>query len=400
MAIEYRAPKNTEELNNTLECIAYAFGGGREWALPFFTNIAIKDPWFALQNLRVCFVNGKAVSAVEIFDRTVRYGSSSIRMAGIGSVGTHPDHRRAGYSIEVLKDTVHAMRDQGYDFSLLWAGVPNHYRRMGWMHHPEYHQEITIPETIPQPSGNTTIETCDLQHDVTELQTIYNHFNNNRTGTLIRTEEYWIKQPQWRNYDPDRFYIARKNGHIVAYLKTKASELQELGYLPEGEAEIKDLLIHFFNRAQNEEHEKINAHLPAETYSLLAEMGYSIRRTENRNSMLRLVNTTSLLTKIIPELEHRLKASEHTTYSGTIRLTCEMGTQSLTIQNGQITPTDNAPDIELIAGQTQLLGLLFGAISADHIAFTNALPLTDHQIAIINALFPSDEFFLWGTDRF
>ena len=105
MNLEIRAPRSDEELHDSLECEARTFRGG-DWALPFFTAITVQDPWFKLENTRACFLDGKVVSAVQIFERPIRIGSCSIRMGGVGSVGTDPDHRRDGYSNAVLRDSV------------------------------------------------------------------------------------------------------------------------------------------------------------------------------------------------------------------------------------------------------------------------------------------------------
>ena len=73
MNIEYRAPRNETELDDTIECSLRAFGdsGDRRYR---FTNIVKQDPWFDLNNTRACFVDGKGTSVVQIFDRPMRIG--------------------------------------------------------------------------------------------------------------------------------------------------------------------------------------------------------------------------------------------------------------------------------------------------------------------------------------
>ena len=97
MNIEYRAPRNQTELQDTIECSIRAFGSS-EHIQHLFTNIVEHDPWFDLNNTRACFVDGKAASVVQIFERPMRIGNCVVRMGGVGSVGTDPPHRRGGYS--------------------------------------------------------------------------------------------------------------------------------------------------------------------------------------------------------------------------------------------------------------------------------------------------------------
>ena len=87
MNIEYRAPRNETELDDTIACSIRAFGGS-EHIEHLFVNIVEQDPRFDLNNTRACFVNGKAASVVQIFDRPMRIGNCVVRLGGVGS-GRH-----------------------------------------------------------------------------------------------------------------------------------------------------------------------------------------------------------------------------------------------------------------------------------------------------------------------
>ena len=90
MSAEYRAPRDDEELEETFSCSARAFGGHEE----FFRSITRFDPWFCLENTRACFVAGKAVSVVQVFERPIRVGHCTVKMGGVGRVGTVTENRR------------------------------------------------------------------------------------------------------------------------------------------------------------------------------------------------------------------------------------------------------------------------------------------------------------------
>ena len=77
MNIEYRAPRSETELDDTIECSIRAFGGS-EHIQRLFINIVEYDPWFDLGNTRACFVDGKAASVVQIFDRPMRIGNCAV----------------------------------------------------------------------------------------------------------------------------------------------------------------------------------------------------------------------------------------------------------------------------------------------------------------------------------
>ena len=119
MNVEYRAPRNETELDDTIECSVSAFGDSGD-RRSRFTNSVKQDPWFDPNNTRACFVDGKVASVVQVFDRPMRIGNCVVRMGGVGSVGTDPAHRCAGYSSGVLRDSVQYMQAAGYDLSMLW----------------------------------------------------------------------------------------------------------------------------------------------------------------------------------------------------------------------------------------------------------------------------------------
>ena len=151
-------PRATKlNLTTQLNAVFRAFGdsGDRRYR---FTNIVKQDPWFDLNNTRACFVDGKGTSVVQIFDRPMRIGDCAVRMGAVGSVGTDPAYRRAGYSSGVLRDSVRYMQTAGYDLSMLSTGIHSHYARAGWVMHPTYSMELTLPATLGEVSADVTIE--------------------------------------------------------------------------------------------------------------------------------------------------------------------------------------------------------------------------------------------------
>ena len=116
--------------------------------------------------------------------------------------------------------------------------------------------------------------------------------------------------------------------------------------------------------------------------------------------MFLITNFESLLTKIKPLLEMRLRASDFTAWSGAIRIRYEGDDRTLIIREGEISIAKNSksPEIDLLVSQTQLLKLLFGNMSAEQIVFSNDLRIS--EVDLLGVLFPAGELFMWRTDRF
>ena len=358
------------------------------------------NPWFDLGNTRACFVDGKAASVVQIFDRPMRIGNCAVRMGGVGSVGTDPPHRRAGYSSEVLRDSVQYMQTAGYDLSILGTGIQSHYAKAGWVMHPTYSMELTLPATLGEVPPDVTIERCEPDRDLPALRAIYDQFNASRTGTFVKNAEYWVNRPRWRPYDPSLYWIAKQGGTTVAYLLADQWELGEFGHLPDAEEAMIALFYHFFQHAKAEGVQQIGAPAPSMSRKIFEAMGCSIRGSESNGIMVLITNFESLLTKIKPLLEARLRDSDFAAWAGAIRIRYEGDERTLSIRGGEISIAKNSksPEIDLLVSQTQLLKLLFGNMSAEQVVFSNGL--TINEIGLLDALFPAGELFMWRTDRF
>ena len=399
MKVEYRAPRNETELDDTIECSLRAFGNLGDRRLRF-TNIVKRDPWSDLNNTRACFVGGKAASVVQIFDRPMRIGNCVVRMGAVGSVGTDPSQRRAGYSSGVLQNSVRYMQMSGYDLSILSTGIHSHYARAGWVLHPTYSMDVTLPTTLGEVPTDVTIEQCEPNRDLPALQAIYNQFNANRTGTFVKNTEYWINRPKWRPYDPSLYWIAKQGGTTVAYLQTERWEVGEFGYLPDASGTMIALFCHFFRCAKAEGVQEINAPTPSESRKVFEMMGCSVRGRERSNIMVLITNFESLLRKIKPLLEARLRDSDFSAWTGAIRIRYEADERTLVVGDGSINIVrhSESPVINLSVSQTQLLKLLFGNMNAEQIIFSNGLKI--HEIDLLDTLFPTGELFMWRTDRF
>ena len=398
MNIEYRAPRNETELEDTIDCSVRAFGDSGD-RRDRFGNFVKHDPWFDLNNTRACFVDGKVASVVQIFDRPMRIGNCVVRMGGVGSVGTDPAYRRTGYSSRVLRDSVQYMRTAGYDLSLLSTGIQSHYAKAGWVIYPTYNLEVTPPSILEEIPADVTIDQYQPNRDLPDLQAIFDQFNTKRTGTFIKNSEYWMNRPTWRPYDPSLYWIAKRGVKTVAYLLVERWKVGEFGYLPDAQGAMSALFSHLFRCAKAEGVQEINALAPSDSRKMFETMGCSIRRREQGNIMARIINFESLLTKIKPLLELRLKDSDFSEWRGTIRLHYEADERTLVIQDGQIHIARNSasPEIDLCVNQTQLLKLLCGNMSAEQIVFSNDLQIG--EIGLLDALFPVGELFIWWLDR-
>jgi hypothetical protein len=141
-----------------------------------------------------------------------------------------------------LEEVVAYVESQGYDLSMLFTGAPSLYAALGWQPVPERLTSFSWP-AIARPSAGC--REGDWERDLEAVAEVYDAFNANRTGTLVRTLPYWRACRLWiPDEDDARFLVAEHDGEVVAYARgtRKRNVIMELGYRPGCERVLRALL--------------------------------------------------------------------------------------------------------------------------------------------------------------
>ena len=138
---------------------------------------------------------GRIVSSVHVFMRRVRdRDGRPLKVGGIGSVSTHPDHRKQGHSGRLLEMSIAAMEREGCVWSLLGTGVNDHYARYGW-------RTVSTPETEGEPYKHFNAEATILSLDDTTLNAmarVYEESTAGRPMATVRSERAWRTAIRYR----------------------------------------------------------------------------------------------------------------------------------------------------------------------------------------------------------
>ena len=84
------------------------------------------------ENLRIIKYNREIVSHVGIHEIYVKIDELKLKVGAIFGVATHPNFRGKGFATILLKDATEKMIRENYDVSILWTGIPEFYRKLGW----------------------------------------------------------------------------------------------------------------------------------------------------------------------------------------------------------------------------------------------------------------------------
>jgi predicted N-acetyltransferase YhbS len=106
------------------------------------------------QNCRVIVEEGRIVSHAALWERELIAEGSRLKVGVIIGVATEAPFRRRGHAAALMRDLQQTLHEEQYDIGLLWTGVPDFYRKLGWETVlPHGHViELTPTQNRPQPA--------------------------------------------------------------------------------------------------------------------------------------------------------------------------------------------------------------------------------------------------------
>jgi len=210
-SVEKIKPIEYEEL---YEVLAVAFEKTPwDYFRPFYEN----DPWMKDDFVFVIRDNGKIVSSVTVFDRTVWIEGKRVKMGGIGNVGTLPSFRGKGLAGLILDKCRELMKKEGFDVSLLFAGPVPLYEKHGWSSLKVFSyvfsdfKEIKVDPLI-------TVRPISWEKERFIVRQIHSEFIKQVNFATERNMVYWNSYVRmFKNKNCDLFGAFKKN-LCVAYL--------------------------------------------------------------------------------------------------------------------------------------------------------------------------------------
>ncbi|MFN8374460.1 MAG: GNAT family N-acetyltransferase [Anaerolineae bacterium] len=165
------------------------------------------------------------ISHMQIDPFTLRYGSVTLRVSGVGAVCTHPGYRHRGYNSALMHDSLAYMAEQGTHLALL-NGIKGFYGRFGFNSvFPDYLFEVdsAAAATLPMPLHLRPPTT----HDVPYMAALYQKHWAGRV-TFTRDAALWL----WRVAEADRHIqvVEDGQGRVCGYIAAphETSDLAEV----------------------------------------------------------------------------------------------------------------------------------------------------------------------------
>jgi len=366
------------------------YGLPRSYFEPFYLN----DTSYRPEQSWVLEQNGRLLSHLRIYDRWIRVGRAKLHIAGVGNVITAQDARGHGYSGQIIRAMLPVLQQEGYAYSLLWTHLPDLYGRYGWV---PVEQELV--RAVLSPSVLSALRASIFEDDdLPAIIRLYETANAERTGTTIRTAEYWLEQPTWLHETQGNFLVAHDSvadvvaGYVRGRITQNAVEVLELGMEGDrfdiGRTLLAAISMHREEQLQGQFPPSLRAvFLPGE-FGIIPEAGL----------MGRVINLAELLHMLEPIWRDRVQEAGKS--EGTLWLATSAGHAVVQVTSGKLQVnmlrTAEGREAVPLLNERKFAHLLFHGF--DERAYHIIGERLDRSF--LWALFPEQDFVIWPADAF
>ena len=377
------------------------------------TTNSVERPAISSMTIWLSTEDEEWLSWLGLREYQMRFGSAQLKMGGLAGVGTKEEHRNKGYSRHVMEHTVAFMNKNGFDVSMLF-GVPNFYHKFGYA--------TAIPETYVEfdtkdvQAAVSTYQVRKFQtEDAPEILDLYAANNAERTGTPLRDEMGWEKFTERGGIVPDPYVVLNEAGQVIGYFVCDGENVKkdmiernctlfDIGFQ---DRTIFETIVHFLVDSVNyTSAARIRCAIPADHPFAIFCRRYGCRTNtytpKNHLGMMRIINQSSTLKKIVGELEKRLQRSADLgQWRGKILISTDIGQDCLEIDRDNITYTTNQVNAcHFETPQDKLIQLMMGRRSIEDLAIESDVSVSEEIIPMLDTLFPLDHPHVWWSDRF
>lgn len=368
---------------------------------------------------------GESVSRAFIVPLTIRIGAATVRMDGIGGVGTDEAHRNKGYSRRVLEAAVRRMNEGSAVLSTLY-GIRDFYPKYGYATvGPEHVVHLTEPTRgAPLPDGWRVRPVA--ADDLPAVRRLYERTTDGAVGAVVRGEDApaWsrLRETAGKGEADECRVVAGPSGEVEAYAWTGGDHWwmrfwrnDNPGCLLFAEVfadgpEAADAVLAAC-RAWAAEGEgaprEIRIAMPPEGPVAMAAMLHDARVTREYtragNFMGRTLGVSKLLSALAPELSLRLGASgirstgvlDIRTDEGGAALA--FGPEGVRVADG---PTPSGERLAVRLPQAELARLALGGFPPEPLLARLLAPPGERTEELLSTLFPHRHPHVYAVDRF
>lgn len=346
---------------------------------------------------RIGLADGRVVTHFGVWGFQMRIGAARVRTGGIGLVATDADYRKCGLMARTARASIAAMRQLGYDLSILF-GIDDFYHRFGYVRAWSDTAWTVRGEDLADGRPPLAIRRFVPVHR-DDVAAIYNRENATRTGTAVRPT-----YPRFVYGESREGYLwtdarGRAVGYVVVGCKPAYLECVEAG----GDVEqVLRVLARLAARAQRQE---VRLTTFSEASPLIRRLREGNCRAETQyrrcgGAMAAVINLASTLGKMQGELGRRLRTSPLADWRGKLLLADGRQKVTLVVNRSRVkaVPADRAEHV--ISGGNRIAQLLIGTDDPQAIIDAGRMKVRGDARRLAGVLFPDQHPMLGLRDRF
>ena len=364
-----------------------------------YRRIYLHNSHYDWANSRIGLLGDRIITHIGVLDYQMRIGAARVRCGGLGAVATDPAFRKRGFMSQTFSACLQAMRQSGYDFSILF-GISGFYHRFGyvpaWAGTDFYVRASDLPKEPP--SGRLRRFKLRPRPDLSDL---YNHCYSASTGTAVRPT-YRKGYPHWMRQDRgyawltgsgalSGYVLARRDpGHVdcIEYCGDARQALRVLGALAR---RWGSGTVHFDSLPYFSELAKLLRRGNCRTET---------RHQQSGGAMVQLLNLPDALRKMGPELSRRPRRSPLADWEGNLLIADDREETALHIEGGRVSTSEPRRTSHSIRGDRYIAQLLLGSSTPEETVEAGGIPLRGEAKRLAHVLFPDQRPMLSALDRY
>ncbi len=369
-------------------------------------KLAVRDA----QRFRVLEVEGTVVGVAIVKPERLCVGSCEIVKADVGEVSVLPQFQGKGYGSALMRDVVQWMRDSDCDISRL-GGSSIFYRRFGYVPLPRRSVEfpiepvraganlMSVQEVFRPPEGLPgEVRPYDASRDAVRNDELYGVFNNGRSGSKVRDLDPNAKLPSRPSSPNPLRLVYEADGIVEGYLFAGdgGRSIGEVAFNLSRPDALVGLMQQILHLAAERGVSSVSSRLPFDAAVLRILTGADIaftlieRQGGRASNMIQIVHLASLLSKLTPELELRLRSSSAADWRGEIEIGFESQRVGLRVGDGAVTTDVTVGDaaFRMQTDQGSLTKLLLGILSFEEAPISDRESIHPSAATVLSAWFP------------
>lgn len=211
-------PRSRDDMEAVYELMRTVFRG--EGVDLIIKRLIDHYPDMSLDHVMAVERGGETVAALILIPQTWEVDGLPLRVAEMGCVATHPDHRRRGLQ-RILNDGFDAYaRDNGFDLCAL-AGIPYFYRQFGYEYAVDLDHSTGIDaEMIPEHASSLEARPF-RETDIDAASRMLQEAQSRYHVRCPRTRGVWLMQHRTGHYNGEPFESTAliEEGEVKAYLR-------------------------------------------------------------------------------------------------------------------------------------------------------------------------------------